>query len=250
MGLALHNVAMALLHGAGVTGVALDVVAAWKEALLLVAIVAAAVAVGALPRLLWPDRLALAYVVVVVAYLIVPQSWLGGEATARGELLALRHHLLAVGAYALGRLLLLDAGVVATGRAGDRRGRRAASRCSGLVDVYLVPLQWWRDSGVPGWFGEQLGLVYRVPLAGCPRTGSSTPGDEDEPLRRLVSTFLSPLAAAYLLVVALLLLAAARPRRWTIAAAAVVYVGLLWTHTRAAFIALAVGLVVLAARAA
>ena len=45
----------------------------------------------------------------------------------------------------------------------------------------------------------------------------------------------------------LLLLVAARPRRWTVAAGVVVYAGLLWTHTRAAFIALPAGLLVLAA---
>lgn len=244
VGLALHNLAMALLHGAGVTGAALDAVAAWKEVLLLVGIVAALAAAGALPRLLWPDRLALAYAAVVVAYLIVPQSWLGGDATARGELLALRHHLLAVGAYALGRLVLLTpawwrrAGLAIVAVAGG-------VAVLGVVDVYLVPLQWWRDSGVPGWFGEQLGLVYRC-LSGLPENWILNTGDEQEPLRRLVSSLLSPLAAAYLLVVALLLLAAVRPRRWTVAAAVLVYVGLLWTHTRAAFIGLAVGLVVLA----
>ena len=70
--------------------------------------------------------------------------------------------------------------------------------------------------------------------------------DEESPVRRLVSTFLSPLATAYALVVVLLLLVCAKPRRWTIAAGALAYAGLLWTHTRAAFLALAVGLLVLA----
>ena len=61
VGLALHNLAMALLWQAGVRNTALDVAAAWKEALLVVAFVAAVAAVGALPRLFWADRLALAY---------------------------------------------------------------------------------------------------------------------------------------------------------------------------------------------
>ena len=39
VGLALHNLAMALLWQAGLRGTALDVVAAWKEALLLAAVV-------------------------------------------------------------------------------------------------------------------------------------------------------------------------------------------------------------------
>ncbi len=115
----------------------------------------------------------------------------------------------------------------------------------GLVDVYLVPLQWWRDSGVPGWFGEQLGLVYRG-LSGLPENWVLNTGDEDNPIRRLGSTFLSPLATAYVLVIVLLFLVARRRTGWTVAAAGVAYVGLLWTHTRAAYLALALGLVVLA----
>jgi hypothetical protein len=244
VGLALHNLAMATLHGAGVTGIALDAVAAWKEVLLLVGLVAAIAVLGSVPRLTWPDRLALAYALVVVAYLLIPQSWLDGGATARGELLALRHHLLPIGAYALGRLVILEPrwwrriGLAIVGVA-------CAVAVVGLVDVYLVPLQWWRESGVPGWFGEQLDLAYRC-LSGLPENWILNTGDEERPLRRLVSTFLSPLASAYVLVVALLLLAAARWRPWTLVAAVVVYAGLLWTHTRAALIALAVGLAVLA----
>ena len=238
-----HNLAMALLWQAGLRGAALDVVAAWKEVLLLVAVLVGLVAAGSLPRLVWADRLALAYGGLVVLYWLVPQSWLGGEATARGELYALRHHLLPVGAYLLGRLLVLD-------RSAWRRllvvvaGLAVALSVWGLVDVYAVPLQWWRDSGVPDWYDEQLGLEYDC-LSGLPENWILNT-DEESPARRLVSTFLSPLATAYLLVVALLLLAAARPRRWTAGLAAVAFAGLLWTHTRAAFLALPVGLVVLA----
>jgi O-Antigen ligase len=244
VGLALHNLAMALLWQAGVRDTALTVVAAWKDMVLLVALVATLAVAGSVPRLLWADRLALAYGAVVVVYWLLPQSWLGGEATTRGELYALRHHLLPLGAYLLGRLLALD-------RAWWRRigltvvGVAVGLAVWGFVDVYLVPLQWWRDSGVPDWFSEQLGLTYRC-LSGLPENWILNT-DEESPVRRLVSTFLSPLATAYALLVAQLLLAAIRPRRWTIAAAGVVYAGLLWTHTRAAFIALPVGLLVLAA---
>jgi len=243
VGLVLHNLAMATLWDVGVRGTALDVVAAWKDVLLLVALAAALAAAGSIPSLLWADRLALAYGAMVVVYLLLPQSWLDGAATTRGELYALRHHLLPLGAYALGRLLPLD-------RTWWRRVglTLVAVACGlalwGLVDVYLVPLDAWRDSGVPGWFEEQLGLAYRC-LSGLPENWILNT-DEASPARRLVSTFLSPLATAYTLVVVLLLLAAARPRRWTVAAGVVVYAGLLWTHTRAAFLALAAGLLVLA----
>ena len=120
----------------------------------------------------------------------------------------------------------------------------------GLVDVYLVPLQWWRDSGVPGWFGEQLGLVYRG-LSGLPENWVFNTGDEENPIRRLVSTFLSPLATAYVLVIVLLY--PRRPPAHVVDGRrlpAIAYAGLLWTHTRAAYLALALGLVVLARRAA
>jgi hypothetical protein len=244
VGLALHNLAMALLWQAGLRGGALDVAAAWKEAVLVVAFVAAVAAVGAMPRLLWADRLALAYGALVVLYWVVPQSWLDGGATPKGELYALRHHLLPLGAYALGRLVTLD-------RTWWRRigltivGVGCGLAAWGLVDVYLVPLQSWRDSGVPDWFHDQLGLTYRC-LSYLPENWILNT-DEESPVRRLVSTFLSPLATAYALVVTCLLLAAVRPRPWTVAAGTLAYAGLLWTHTRAAFIALPAGLLVLAA---
>jgi hypothetical protein len=245
VGLALHNLVMAELWDLGVRGAALDVVAAWKDVLLAGALAVALWGARTVPLSLWADRLALAFAFVVVLYWLLPQSWLGGEATARGELFALRHDLLPVAAYFLGRLLVLA----------PREWRRLslvlvgtalALAVWGLADVYLVPLQWWRDSGVPGWFEEQLGLAYKG-LSGLPENWVLNTGDEQNPVRRLVSTFLSPLATAYLLVVVLLYLVARRWTRWTVAAVGIAYAGLLWTHTRAAFLALAGGLVVLAA---
>ncbi|MBA2294759.1 MAG: O-antigen ligase family protein [Actinobacteria bacterium] len=252
VGLVGHNLAMALLWQAGVRDTALDVVAGWKEVLLVIGVLAALAAAwggrgpdrsGPYDRLAWVDRLALAYGAIVVVYWLVPQAWLGGEASPRGELYALRHHLLPLGAYVLGRLVVLD-------RASWRRllvavvGVAAALSVWGLVDVYAVPLQWWRDSGVPDWYSEQLGLEYDC-LSGLPENWILNT-DEESPARRLVSTFLSPLASAYLLVVAVLLVAAARPRPWTLGLGAVAFAGLLWTHTRAAFLALPVGLALLA----
>lgn len=245
VGLALHNLVMAELWEAGVRDTALDVAAAWKEALLAAAIVGAFVVAGRrLPGVTVVDALALAYAAIVILYWLLPQDWLGGEATARGELLALRHHLIPVAAYVLGRLLALTVE--------DRRllgatlvGTAIGLAVWGLVDVYAVPLQWWRDSGVPGWYGDQLGLTYQG-LSGLPENWVLNTGDESNPVRRLVSTLLSPLATSYVLVVVLLLLAARKPTRFTVAAGLVCYAGLLWTHTRAAFLALAGGLVVLA----
>ena len=245
VGLALHNLAMAELWDLGVRGAALDVVAAWKDVLLAAALAAAVWGARSLPLSTWADRLALTYAALVLLYWLLPQSWLDGGASARGELFAARHHLLPVAAFLLGRLIVLS--VPAWRRISAALvGTALAVTVWGLVDVYLVPLQWWRESGVSGWFEEQLGLTYRG-LSGLPENWVLNTGDEQNPIRRLGSTFLSPLATSYLLVVVLLYLVARRPNRWTVAAAAVSYAGLLWTHTRAAYLALALGLVVLAA---
>jgi O-antigen ligase/polysaccharide polymerase Wzy-like membrane protein len=197
----------------------------------------------ALPLATAADRLALAYGAVVVLYALIPQDWLGGDAGTKAVLQGLRHDLVPVAAYVLGRGLARSA-------RDERRvrlvvvGTAAVVAAFGLVEVYAVPLQWWRDSGAPGWFREQLGLRYEG-LSGLPENFVYNPGG-DRPLRRLVSTFLSPLATAYLLVVALLLLQVRERGRWVAPASALLFAGLLWTHTRAAILALAVGLAVLA----
>jgi hypothetical protein len=236
---------MAELWDAGVRGTSLDVVAAWKDVLLAVALIVAILGARSLPTRLWADRLALAYAALVVLYWLLPQSWLDGAATQRGQLFAARHDLIPVAAYFLGRLLVVTP-------AAWRRlslslvGVALVLTLWGLVDVYLVPLQWWRDSGVPGWFEQQLGLVYHG-LSGLPENWVLNTGDENNPIRRLGSTFLSPLATAYVLVIILLYLVARRRAGWTVVVATVAYAGLLWTHTRAAYLAFALGLVVLAA---
>ena len=245
VGLALHNLVMAELWGAGLRGGGLDVVAAWKDVLLAVALGVALLATRRLPLGTIVDRLALAFAAAIVIYALLPQSWLDGEATAHARLLALRHDLLPVGAYFLGRALAASRG--------DRRRLSVVvivTACVvaafGLLDAYAVSLQWWRDSGAPGWFREQLGLRYEG-LSGLPENFVYNTGDE-RPLRRLVSTFLSPLATSFLLVVALICLAARRwARPWLAAGAAgLVFAALLFTHSRSSILALAGGLVVLA----
>jgi O-Antigen ligase len=243
VGLALHNAAMAQLWDLGVRGTTLDVVAAWKEAVLLVVFAVLAWKARAWRLIATVDLLAAVYVLAIVAWALIPQDVLGGEATVRGELFALRHHLLPVGAYAIGRLLAVWwqdrswlGGAIVLSAAGVA--------LIGLFDLAVISLQAWRESGVPGWYREQLGLDYEG-LSGLPENWVYNTGDEESPMRRLVSAFLSPLASAYALVVALVYVVSRPTRWWWALVAALLYVGLLYTHTRAAFAALAVGLVVL-----
>ncbi len=244
VGLALHNAAMAELWDLGIRGTALDVVSAWKEVLLLLAFLVLAWKVRRLPALTVADVFAAAYAVLLLLYAVLPQGWLDGNATAHGVLLALRHDLLPVGGYAFGRLLGL------VWREPRRVGLLVALVAAGvavlgLADVFFVPLQTWRDSGVRGWYREQLSLDYRC-LSGLPENWIYNTGEESNPIRRLVSTFLSPLASAYVLVVALVFVVSRLFRWWAAVLGIVLFVALLYTHTRAAVLALAAGLVLLA----
>jgi O-Antigen ligase len=251
VGLALHNAVMAALYGAGVRGAALTAVQAWKEILLAVAL--GSVSVGALRSRALPfrpaavDLVAAAFLVVAAVYALLPQDALGGAADAEGVLLGVRDYLAVVAAYLLGR-------AVAVGRTELRRlawtvfGTAAAVAAVGLVEVYLVPIERWRDADVPAYFREELGFEYLGP-AGLPENFVFNTGDEADLLRRVVSVFLSPLGAAYTIVVALCLAAAGifREPRWLATVlAAVAAVGLLFTLTRAALVALAGALCVLA----
>jgi len=241
IGLALHNVVMAMLWRAGVRGGALTVISAWKEVLLLAALALVVAERRSLPfsRSFLPDLLALAFAAFVVVYALIPQSLLDGGATHKGIAYALRHDLLIVGAYFLGRGLELtdkERGRLCT----VVLGTASVVAVFGLVDVYAVPLSWWRLSA--GWFQHQLGLDYGPGLSHLPQNFVYNAGD-NVVFRRLTSTFLSPLATAYLLVVAMFFVPLRR--QWGLAVAALLFAAILWTHTRAAVIALAAGLLVL-----
>jgi hypothetical protein len=249
VGLAVHNAVGAALYGAGVHGAALTAIEAWKEILLGVALLR--VARDAL-RARWlpfeprvPDALALAFALVVVVYGIVPQSALGGHAGHKAVLLGLKHDLIPVGAYFLGRSLVL--GGTELRRLGWAIAAAAAAVAAfGLVEVYAVPIGWWRSSSVPDYFNKQLGYDYHG-TGRLPENFVYNTGSENHFLRRLVSVFLSPLATSYMLVVGLLLSVALNRRRRLLAALAVVsFAALLWTFSRASVAALVVGLVLLA----
>ena len=176
-----------------------------------------------------------------MAYGLAPQSWLGGGATHKGVVLAARHDLLPVAAYLLGR-----------GLEPDRRERSRLCRtvlldgggvaAYGLADVYLVPLSWWRHNDTADWFKDQLGLRY-AGLSGLPENfvynagGARSSGGSPRP-----SSPRSP--RAYLLVVALFHVPLRR--RYGPPVALLLFAALLWTHTRAALLALVLGLLVVA----
>ena len=250
VGLAFHNAVMAALYGAGVRGGALTALQAWKEILLAVALARISlegVTARRLPFRLHPaDLLALGFALVVCVYAVLPQSWLDGSADRSAIGLALKHDLIPVGAYFLGRSSILRRDelvplvwtVIVTA---------AVVAAIGLVDDFFVPISWWRDSAVVDYFHKQLGYDYHG-TGGLPENFVfNSGGDTQGFYRRLVSTFLGPLASAYMFVTALLLAAAfLRRLRIVVPLSAVIASGLLFTFSRSSLLALAAGLIVLA----
>jgi hypothetical protein len=248
VGLALHNAVMAALFHAGVGGAALTAIQAWKEALLAVAlarVTADAARARRLPFRPAPvDLLAAAFAALALVYAVVPQRTLGGTADAEAVLLALRHALLPVAAYVLGRALPLT--TTDLRRLGwTILGTAAALAAIGLVDEYTISVERWVAWEVPAYFRDELGFDYKGPG----RMPENFAFNTDEGLfRRLISTFLSPLASAFMFAVALLLAAAGGPlrRRAALPLAALVAAGLLFTISRSTLVALAGGFCVLA----
>jgi hypothetical protein len=250
VGLAAHNAVMAALYGAGVRGGALTAVQAWKEVLLGVALARVALDVGRSRRLVFrvhaADVLAVGFAAVVCLYAVLPQDWLGGTADRSAIGLALKHDLVPVGAYFLGRSAIVRREELVR-LVWTIVGTAAAVAVVGLLDDFFVPISWWRDSAVVDYFHKHLGYDYHG-TGGLPENFVfNNGGDAHGFYRRLVSTFLGPLASAYMFVVALLLGAAfLRRPRILIPSSAVIFAGLLFTFSRSSLLALAAGLVVLA----
>jgi hypothetical protein len=250
VGLAAHNAVMAALYGAGVRGGALTAIQAWKEILLGVALARVALEARRAGRLAFrvhpADVLAVAFAALVCVYAVLPQSWLDGSADHGAIGLALKHDLVPVGAYFLGRSVILR-GEDIIRLVWTVVGTAAAVAVLGLLDDFLVPISWWRDSAVVDYFHKHLGYDYHG-TGGLPENFVfNNGGDAEGFYRRLVSTFLGPLASAYAFVVALLLAAAFLRRvRILIPLSTAIFAGLLFTFSRSSLLALAAGLVVLA----
>jgi hypothetical protein len=250
VGLAAHNAVMAALYGAGVRGGALTAVQAWKEILLGVALARVALEALRAGRLAFrphaADVLAVAFAALVCVYAVLPQSWLDGSADHGAIGLALKHDLIPIGAYFLGRSVIVR-GEDLVRLVWTVVGTAAAVAVLGLLDDFLVPISWWRDSAVVDYFHRHLGYDYHG-TGGLPENFVfNNGGDAEGFYRRLVSTFLGPLASAYTFVVALLLAAAfLRRLRILIPLSAAIFAGLLFTFSRSSLLALAAGLVLLA----
>lgn len=264
IGLAFHNFIIMVLIQSGAPTAGVRAIQAWKEAYIGLLALRLVVDVGraggasflrrkfedwtSLPLGLRAfDIAALAFAFVLVVYALLPASLLpvpGPSLTQR--VLSFRMFILIPVLYAFGRvwppLTVLDRRVLATGVV----TAAAAVAVLGLIELWFVPSRSWLDWGILK-FNAFDGFAFRGP-GGLPENffQSTTSGLG---LRRMVSTYISPLGIAYtgLLVVPLAVTFALTTRRaiWPWIAFALVVISLGLSVTRLALICLALESIVL-----
>ena len=255
-GMAIHNVAIMALVRLNTPALLIRGVQAWKEIVLALLVMLALIQIrrrwieGWRPRPVALDWIMIAFTALVVGYAALQVVLGTGEATLGQRVISVRLLLLPPLLYGLGRWWLprseghlRTAGLAIIGSA-------AVVGIFGLWELWFVPTAQWLDWGAIG-FSEWLGYQYKGP-AGLPSNYFQGLAD-GVLLRRMVSTYISPLGIAYtgLLVVPLAAgLAYARgfhiPRWLGWLLLSLVTVGVLFSVTRLAILSLAAEFVFLA----
>jgi hypothetical protein len=244
-GMAVHNFLLMVLLRLHTPGILVRLVQAWKEGILL--LLGLLVLAGArrawrarrLPRLFWIDYVVLASAALAMVYFVLPPSVLHNAANLSQRIIGVRIVLLLPLLYLYGRVFQ---------PAGPRDlqwvawvivGTGAAVGLFGLFELWLVPTRVWIGWGV-NLLSNWLGFSYPGPQ-GLPPNFFQTTAD-GLLLRRMVSTYVSPLGIAYaglgiapLAMVLVLQRQALRARGWLAWAAAILFAtGILFSLTRLA----------------
>ena len=247
-GLAFHNFVLMALIGLGTPTFVVHAVQGWKEAILALLAVVALARLRELRRgnaigpLIATDWIAGAFAVVCIVYFLIPPGLLGSAASFSQRLVGLRTLVVIPLLYFLGRSLMA---------ADDRErllvaclalGAAAVVTLFGIIEVFAVPTRVWLDWGV-NQYSSFLGFTYGGPQ-GLPENFFITLG-HDRYVRRMVSTYVSPLGIAYTgLVVFPLAIAAIdcyvseKAARWLAAGTALLILGVAMSITRLAVIAM------------
>ncbi len=248
-GMAFHNFLIMVLVRLGTFSVLIRAVQAWKEAILVLLVVVAGLRVyrayraGTLRRPIVLDWLAAGFLLVMVFYLVLPAGVLHGHAGLQQRFAAFRIVALLPVLYGLGRTFKQPAEDDQAAAVWLIVGAAAVVGAFGLVELWFVPTRTWLDWGV-NQFSAFLGFTYSGPR-GLPENFFQTAGPELY-LRRMVSTYLSPLGIAYTgllafpIGVVLLDSQRKRSRGQTLAIIATTFLlaGMLFSVTRVALFAL------------
>lgn len=223
VGLAFHNAAIMLLLSVATPSLVIRGLQAWKEILLGLAIAKVVSKVGPtrgvriadiwskMRSSLWRasilDAVAIAFTALLVLYLALPfVSEFGTGTTLAQRLLSFRIFAMIPLLYALGRMLGVP----------DRRGTEvsvdlvilaaAAVAVFGLIELWFVRTRFWLDFGI-NQFTSWQGYAPLGPQGLPENFFQST--NEGLGLRRMVSTYLSPLGIAYTALLVLPMIAGA-----------------------------------------
>lgn len=246
-GMAVHNFLLMILLRLGTPDLLVRLIQAWKEIILL-ALLGVALwtgsrrwQAGSRPRLRLIDGLVVAFAIVALIYFVLPGSLLQSHATLTQRVLGLRVLLLIPVLYLFGRIFPPRGRSDLTWTATLIVGAAGLVGLFGMIELWLVPTAQWLGWGV-NQLSAWLGFTYHGP-SGLPENFFQTTA-EGILLRRMVSTYVSPLAIAYtgLLVVplgiALLLDRHPRLRSFAAVALGLALLGILFSVTRLALAAL------------
>jgi hypothetical protein len=198
-GIAFHSFALMWLLRLGTPVPLVRVIQAWKELLLLVLVAAVARSVwrareGWLGGMTTIDWIALAFAAVATAYFLIPASILHSGDNLSQRLVGFRIAILIPLVYFLGRWVSAGS---------DRQrivvvwltlGSAAAVTLFGLFELFVIPTRAWLDWGINE-YTTFLGFTYHGP-AGLPENFFLTLPNGTL-VRRMVSTYISPLGIAY-----------------------------------------------------
>lgn len=244
-GMMVHNFVLMILLRLQTPTVLVRLMQAWKEGILLLLLgLALLTAYRRWPKLPRPrliDLLLIAFTAVALLYFVLPSSLLHGPPGFYQRLLGLRVLLLIPLLYFFGRIFPPQRRADLTWVAALLVGCAALVGIFGMVELWVVPTRQWLQWGV-NQLSAWLGFTYHGP-AGLPENFFQTSA-EGLLLRRMVSTYVSPLGVAYtgLLVVPLavpLLFKKSSRALWWFAALALILtlLGIMFSVTRLALVA-------------
>lgn len=242
-GMGVHNFLLMILLRLGTPNVIVRILQGWKEAILLV-LLAMALWIGvrrwrtAGPPGLRPiDFMLIAFTVIALIYFLLPDTVLHAQASLSQRVLGLRVLLLIPLLYLFGRVFPPRGRSDLTWVATLIVGAAGLVGLFGMVELWLVPTAQWLNWGVNG-LSSWLGFTYRGP-GGLPENFFQATA-EGILLRRMVSTYVSPLGIAYTgllvvpLAIALLNDRHRRVRQFGAVALAFTVLGILFSVTRLA----------------
>lgn len=247
-GMGFHSFAIMVLLRLGTPYPLIRTVQAWKELLLVLLAVIAARTVWMARHKRWQDVLiptdwlVIGFALLAVLYFLLPSSIFHSGANLQQRLVGFRIIFMIPLLFFLGRTLrpandrdLMTVVLLGLGAAG-------LITVFGAYELFFVPTRTWIDWGV-NLYSNFLGFTYHGP-AGMPENFFLTLPD-DTLVRRMVSTYVSPLGIAY---TALLLFpmgiavidrrVPVQTARWVGVLTAVLVLGVLLTITRLAFFSL------------